>query len=154
MTANRALARIPPPLLFLVVFLSGVLFHRALPVALGSIAAPLGIAGIVLIAAGVLLAAASVGLFARTRTTIVPHHRPGHLVTSGPYRLSRNPMYVSLTSIYLGVALWLGYVWPLLLVALPLLFLDRLVIPVEEQNLRAVFKEEYEGYCRRVRRWL
>jgi protein-S-isoprenylcysteine O-methyltransferase Ste14 len=154
MTVQRLLVRVPPPLLFAATFVAGALVERACPIWASSGEAAPAIAGLVLIAAGALLVLGSLGLFARTRTTIVPHRRPRHLVTSGPYRVTRNPMYVAVTTIYVGVALRLGLVWPLFLLPLPLAILQKLVIPMEEENLRATFGDEYAEYCRRVRRWL
>jgi protein-S-isoprenylcysteine O-methyltransferase Ste14 len=76
------------------------------------------------------------------------------LVQHGPYRFSRNPMYVGLTLSYIGLALTLNTWWPLVLLPLVLLLLFRLVVQKEERHLSEKFGEAYEAYCRRVRRWV
>jgi protein-S-isoprenylcysteine O-methyltransferase Ste14 len=63
-------------------------------------------------------------------------------------------MYLSLTVVYVGVALALGRAWPLVLVVLPLASMNCAVIPFEEARLRETFGEDYVDYCRRVRRWI
>lgn len=96
----------------------------------------------------------AIATFLRNRTTVFPHGNPARLVTGGPYRLTRNPMYVSLTLAYLGAASLWQLLWPLALLPLPLLWLDRLLIPLEESRLQASFQDTYDAYRHRVRRWL
>lgn len=76
------------------------------------------------------------------------------LVTSGVFRLTRNPMYVGLAAAYAGVAALLGSWWPLALLPLVLVAVDRLVIAREEPYLARALGAQYEAYRRRVRRWL
>jgi protein-S-isoprenylcysteine O-methyltransferase Ste14 len=92
--------------------------------------------------------------FRRARTTTVPGQESSRLVTWGPYRFSRNPMYVGLSVAYVGEAGILGQVWPLALLPLVVAYLNRAVIPVEESKLRDVFGGGYERYRRQVRRWV
>ena len=80
--------------------------------------------------------------------------RPTVLLVSGPYRRSRNPMYLAWTSIALGVALLANSVWLLGMVPLAFLYLHLVEIPREEARLDAVFGEQYLAYKRRVRRYL
>src|SRR5512143_1795439 len=68
------------------------------------------------------------------------------LVTWGPYRLSRNPMYVSLSLACLGEAGMLRQVWPVVLLPLTVAYLSWIVIPVEEARLAEAFREDYERY--------
>lgn len=147
---------IPPPLLFVLVFILGVQLNRLfplplLPTSLSNIARGLGV---VLIGLGVVLAPGCVALFARRHTTIIPHARPHALVTDGPYRATRNPMYVGLTLVYLGVCLLTDTVWSVPFLALPLWVLQTKVIPFEEHSMAQVFGSEYTAYTARVRRWL
>jgi protein-S-isoprenylcysteine O-methyltransferase Ste14 len=146
-------ARIPPPLLFVTAFLVGLLLQRWL---LGSATSPSPAVrwpAIVVTGLGMALALWALGLFARRRTTIVPHGVASTLVIRGPYRLTRNPMYVSLLTEYVGVTVWTGTWVAFALVAIPLLVLDRVIIPMEEAQLRQRFGGSYATYCRRVRRW-
>ncbi len=76
------------------------------------------------------------------------------LVTDGPYRVTRNPMYLGMACAYAGAALVTGALWSLALLPLVLLVIDRAIIPREEKHLAASFGAEYERYRRRVRRWL
>jgi protein-S-isoprenylcysteine O-methyltransferase Ste14 len=76
------------------------------------------------------------------------------LVTSGPYRLTRNPMYVGMAFLYGAFALAFGVIWALITLPLVLIAVDRLVIAREEPYLEARFGEQYREYTRRVRRWL
>jgi protein-S-isoprenylcysteine O-methyltransferase Ste14 len=93
-------------------------------------------------------------MFFRSRTTVIPHGTPSTLIASGPYRFTRNPMYVSLVLIYVGAVLLKAQIWPLLLLPVPVAVVDRAVIPFEEARLREQFGPHYEEYRRRVGRWL
>ena len=92
--------------------------------------------------------------FWRKKTTIEPHHTPTALIVEGPYRLSRNPIYLALLVLLVGYVLRLGSLSPVLL---PLLFfwvLTRRFIEPEEEALRRAFGDEAEAYLARTRRWL
>ncbi len=150
------LLRVPPPLYFVLTFLAGAGIQQLAPLGPSSLAALRAehVAGIALLAAGVLLALACLAMFFAARTTVVPHRTASRLLTRGPYRFTRNPMYLSLVLVYLGIAALTGLAWPLLLLPLPVLLLDRLVIPYEEARLRDAFGAACEEYFSRVRRWL
>ena len=146
---------VPPPLAFVLAFLAGVALNHARPLALPPPLAGVGAAiGAVGIAAGAGLIVGAIALFIHRRTTIVPSAAPARLVVTGPYRLTRNPMYLGLTSLFLGLALALPSFWSLLFVPAPLLLLQGVIIPFEEARMRATFGADYETYCRRVGRWL
>lgn len=154
--ATHALSRVPPPLLFAGTFAAGLLLQRAVAGRIGPApgAAALHAAGAALAAVALALALTSLGLFARHHTTVVPHGEASRFVTSGSYRISRNPMYLGLAVAYLGAALWLEAWLALALLPGPLLVMGRVIVPMEEAQLRRRFGAEYETYCRRVRRWL
>jgi protein-S-isoprenylcysteine O-methyltransferase Ste14 len=76
------------------------------------------------------------------------------IVTKGPFRYSRNPLYVSLTLLYLGVALIINVLWIVLLVVPVLVVMQRGVIGREEAYLERKFGEKYLSYKARVRRWV
>lgn len=154
---HSPLVKLPPPVAFLVAFLAGWAIDRyAWPAALAP--EDFGLArrlvGWALVAAGILLSGTAVLIFRLARTTFIPHKRPSALVIIGPYRFTRNPMYVALTAIYVGAAGAADTLWPLLFLPLPLWFLQRVMIPFEEQRLHGLFGEAFAAYCRRVRRWL
>ena len=108
------------------------------------------------IGVAVLLALDSTAMarFGRAGTPVNPARAATALVTDGPYRLTRNPMYVAMAALYAGIAVAAGILWALALLPLVLLAVDRLVIPREERHLAARFGAEYERYRARVRRWL
>ncbi len=112
------------------------------------------IAGMAIGTAGAAIALWCVLTFALAgRGTPAPFDPPRRLVTQGPYRFVRNPMYIGAGLVLVGAALFYGS-W-LLLSYTGLLFLitHALVVWYEEPTLRRTFGEEYELYCRRVRRW-
>lgn len=149
-------AHIPPPLLFLVSYIAGEGLECVVPLALSRLVSIRSgeILGTFFLAVGVAVALVSIATFLIAKTTPVPYRRAAALVTWGPYRLSRNPMYVGVTLIYLGVAALRAVLWPVLLLPVPLVVLNYYVIPQEEALLRAAFGADYERYCARVRRWL
>lgn len=115
---------------------------------------PLQMAGIVLAAIGVAIVVWGAATFLRARTPIVPMHPATSMVTHGPYRFTRNPMYLGSTLAYVGLALALNTAWPLLLLPIVLVALFTFVIRREEQHLSDMFGAEYAAYKNRVRRWL
>jgi protein-S-isoprenylcysteine O-methyltransferase Ste14 len=148
--------RIPVPWVFILVYLVGVAVQRVIPIAIPSpaLAWVVRVTGFVFIGVGLVVAFSALGIFRKKKTTTVPHETPSTLVISGPYRFTRNPMYVGLTLEYLGVAGARLELWPIILLPLLLAYINFLVIPVEEQNLRAVFGDAYQQYGARVGRWL
>lgn len=147
---------VPPPLIFLGPFLIGFWLDRrsSWPIQVGAGRAFV-VAGIVAIVLAITLAFSAIATFRRRGTTILPARRPTRaIVHDGPYRVTRNPMYVSMAIAYAGGALLLNSVWPLLLLPVVLVIVDRYVIVREERYLRGKFGDEYERYRRRVRRWL
>jgi len=147
------LAIIPPPVQFALVFFVGVALDWLSPWRPGWMTiGPMRWAGLALAIAGCALAMAAAGRFVLRRTTLHPTGQPSRLVASGPHAWSRNPMYLSLTVVYVGLALALGRAWPLILVVLPWASMNWAVIPFEEARLRATFGEDYAAYCRQVRR--
>lgn len=148
--------RIPPPLMFVLTFLLGVTLqhYEPLPVHSAVIATFAHEIGFGLVAIGLLVALTCLCIFLWSHTTVIPHGKAAKLVTDGPYRFTRNPMYVSLVALYLGVDGIRGELWPLLLLPLPVIIVNYLVIPFEENRLKQLFGEAYGNYCMKVRRWL
>jgi protein-S-isoprenylcysteine O-methyltransferase Ste14 len=155
-TLRGFLSRIPPPLCFVAPLMIGLLLDPLWPVSLPSPALDhfVRVVGWALVAVGTVTALSAVSFFAVRRTTIVPHRSASSLVVSGPFGLSRNPMYVALTTVYVGVCAIHASLVPLVLLLLPLLLLQLCVIPMEEHSLRQAFGSEYLAYSGRVRRWL
>ncbi|ABD55562.1 methyltransferase family protein [Jannaschia sp. CCS1] len=115
---------------------------------------PLHLLGQVVSVAGFGLILWSALWFWRKKTTIEPHHAPGTLIQEGPYRISRNPIYLGMVMIPTGQVLWLGAI--LAVVAIPgLVFVlqSRFVIP-EEAALEEAFGDEARTYLATTRRWI
>jgi len=150
------LLRFPPPLLFVVTFFAGLGLQRLLPLSLTSynFVYVVNFIGKGLAAAGVLLALCCVGMFLLSRTTLIPFANAARLIRQGPYRFSRNPMYLSLVLIYLGIAGIVVQLWPLILLPLPIAIIHCIVIPFEEARMQELFGEAFTRYCESVRRWL
>ena len=148
--------RFPPPLLFVLGLGAGWLLHRARPLLL--LPADFRAVGVVLGWTGILLWAGLTGwamaTFRRARTAIFPNRPATGVVREGPYRFTRNPMYLALVLLYVGVSLLMNSGWALLLLPLVLALLYVSVIRREERYLTAAFGAEYEAYRTRVRRWL
>jgi protein-S-isoprenylcysteine O-methyltransferase Ste14 len=149
----RGLLVVPVPWVFVLGYLLGVVVERLLRPA-GGAPAWWWIVGVGLFAAGAAIAGWSLAIFRRARTTTVPGETSARLVTWGPYRLTRNPMYVGLSLAYLGEAGMLRQAWPVAVLPLVVAYVNWIVIPVEEARLRAAFGDEYDRYRARVRRWL
>ncbi len=147
--------RVPPPLIYAGLFLVGYAVHRPVPLRLwGNVPPPARLAAWVVVGAGVLLAASAVWLFRRAGTTPNPARPTTALVLHGPYRFTRNPMYVGLGLCYLGATLLVNSVWPLVLFPALIVLVQRWVIAREEAYLERKFGAEYRAYRTRVRRWL
>jgi protein-S-isoprenylcysteine O-methyltransferase Ste14 len=109
-----------------------------------------------LFALGVLCAASAAVAFRRWNTTINPHkpEESRSLVRSGPFRYTRNPMYLGLLTVLLGWAVWLGAPWALLGPVAFFIYIQRFQIVPEERVLMEKFGDGYQQYRRAVRRWL
>ncbi len=107
-----------------------------------------------LILGGLLLDGMAAGLFRRLGTAVEPWKPSTALATDGPYRFSRNPIYVGFAITYAGLAVGMNSPITLLLLIPCLLVVDRFVIQREETYLAAKFGADYDAYRNRVRRWL
>jgi protein-S-isoprenylcysteine O-methyltransferase Ste14 len=151
--ADHAGVRVPPPLIYLVLFGLGLLLHQIVPISFLPVM-PARVAALICLGYGVLLVGWSNLLFRRAHTSLVPIKPSTALVVRGPYRLTRNPMYLGLLYVYIALALWLGVVWPLILVPLLVLAVQRLAIAKEERYLEQKFGDAYRQYRAHVRRWI
>jgi len=150
------LLHIPVPWVFVLSFLVGLVPQIFFPIHIRSHETILfiKIAGISLFVIGAIFAAWSLIIFHKAKTTTTPGEISKKLIVSGPYRLTRNPMYISLTLAYLGEAGFLIQTWPLVVLPFTLAYINWIVIPLEEDLLKKEFNEEYENYCNKVHRWI
>jgi protein-S-isoprenylcysteine O-methyltransferase Ste14 len=143
----------PPPFLYVGHFLLGILLDRWIPLpALPR--TPSRLLATVLLLPGLGLIFWSLWLFLRARTSPLPMRPTTAIVRSGPYRWTRNPMYLGMLLLYLGVALLFDVGWALVLAPVLVVFVGRLVIAKEERYLEASFGDEYQRYKAQVRRWI
>lgn len=159
MTARAPLSdpgvHFPPPFIFVGGFLAGWVVDRwGWRLALSSGSAALERIGLGILIVGLVLAAWGIVTFRRARTAVIPHHAASQLVTNGPYRFTRNPMYVGLTIAYTGAAAVINSAWPVILLPVVLMVLVRSVVSREEQYLSDAFGDQFAAYRGRVRRWL
>lgn len=147
---------IPPPLIYFFPFLVGVLFHHTIggDTITETARTAARIAGWALVAMGVAINASAWVAFLRAKTPVIPTSPTTTIVTNGPYRFSRNPLYLSLALIYAGLPLLFGYLWPLAFLPLVLFLIVRLVIEREERYLERKFGADYTLYRDAVRRWI
>ena len=151
----RFLMYVPVPWVFVLNYFAGGALQLKWPINISPNAAGIStIAGGTLFAAGAVIAGWALVIFRKNRTTTVPGKSSAKLVTWGPYRFTRNPMYVGLTCAYLGEAGLLKQIWPVLVLPLTIAYLNWTVVPVEEGRLRGDFHEQYDQYRIRVRRWI
>jgi protein-S-isoprenylcysteine O-methyltransferase Ste14 len=151
---DAADVRVLPPLLFLGSIALGVALGWLAPLRFhlgGGLRVGLGLAGI---AVGVALGGWTIAWMRRTKQDPDPRKPTPELILAGPFRLSRNPIYVGMALVQAGIGLALGNVWLLLLLVPTLWLLVRSVIAREEAYLARKFGEPYEAYRRSVRRWL
>jgi protein-S-isoprenylcysteine O-methyltransferase Ste14 len=143
----------PPPFIYLAGLLLGIYGGRLLPGALPS-SPVLTLLAYVLLALGLLIALSAFAQFHAKQTNVNPNRPATALVFNGPYRFTRNPMYVGLTCVYLAVTLWTHSLWALILLIAVLLIVRYAVIAREERYLTKKFGDAYLAYTARVRRWL
>lgn len=107
-----------------------------------------------LIALAIALALWAAVSFRGARTTLIPRATPAAIVTTGPYRFSRNPIYLADALILIGWAGAIGSLWPLILTPLFMTVIAKRFIRGEEAALRRLHPEEWAAWSARVRRWL
>ena len=142
-----------PPLIFLGALGLGLFLQRLMPVHLLPVlfSRPLG--------AVLCLASVTVGIWGgitmrRAGTNVRPDRPVTALVTGGPFRFSRNPLYLSLTALYLGITLLCNTLWPLVTLVPLLAVVHWRIVLREERFLEAKFGDAYRAYKTRVRRWI
>ncbi len=153
-TAQRPRTWVLPPAPFALAIVGGWWLDRhrwALPLGAGETTRWLGW---LLVAVALWLFAWSVLTLRRHRTTVNPYRGAVALCTTGPYAMSRNPIYVADGLVLLGASLILATAWPLVFAPAVWALVRWGVIRHEEAHLQAAFGDAYASYRRRVRRWL
>ena len=143
----------PPPFIYLIGLVLGLIISRYFPARI--VPAPIILpAGIVLLTAWAALSAPALASFFRARTPLNPRKPTAALVTSGVFRITRNPLYLGLVALYLAIAVFANSLWALALIIPVVAVVNFAVVAREERYLERKFGREYTDYKQRVRRWL
>jgi len=142
-----------PPFIYVTGLIAGALVNLGYPLPLATGQGRWIAAGL-LIALGAIIVVGGATIFRRAGTHIETHKPSTTVVTHGLYRYSRNPIYIGLTTLYLGLAFVANTWWALILLIPVILVMRWGVIAREERYLEAKFGAAYTAYKARVRRWL
>jgi protein-S-isoprenylcysteine O-methyltransferase Ste14 len=145
--------RLIPPILFLLCLGLMVLLRRLWPIAV-IVPGRWRWVGLVPIVVGVASGAMGIREFVKAKTNLRPFREADKLLTTGPFRYTRNPMYLGLALALLGACVLLGVLSPVLGVVIFVVVADRWYIRFEERMLRKKFGPDFDEYCARVRRWV
>lgn len=145
--------KIVPDGWFVIILILSFIFHYMVPV-IRVIPHPYNLTGIVLIVSGFALTLAANRLMIKNRTTNQPEGTPDLLLTSGPFRISRNPVYLGMTIILMGVEILLGSLSAMIFPVIFVIIIERLFIKAEEVVLENQFGDKYVEYRKKVRRWI
>jgi protein-S-isoprenylcysteine O-methyltransferase Ste14 len=152
---DGAKVRFPPPLVFLGAIIAGVIVQRmATPLSL-KVAAGIRLAvGVLLLVCGTSLVISARIWFTRTRQSPIPWKPTPELILQGPYRFTRNPMYVGVTLFVIGLGLTVNNLWISLFAAPALMAVHFIAVLPEERYLAEKFGESYRNLLARVRRYV
>jgi protein-S-isoprenylcysteine O-methyltransferase Ste14 len=153
-TNDNAGVLFPPPLLFVAAFVLGQRLQSSFPLPLLLPKTLRIFLGGALVGTSITTAALAVREMRSAGTSVQPQKPTTALVVEGPYRFTRNPLYLSMTLLYSGLTLLTNALWPLLLLPIALQILKRGVIQREERYLEHKFGEQYQRYKESVPRWL
>lgn len=142
-----------PPLLFLAGITTGAVLGVQTPVAL-AVPGAVQFAGFLLIAIGIAFDFSAIWTMWRARTNILPHKPAGELITRGPFRVSRNPIYLGNTITLAAMGFAFANLWYTLAAIVMAVLLDRLAIRREEAHLAARFGRAWQDYAAKTPRWL
>ncbi len=156
MPNDAAAVRVFPPLVPLATVLTGVGLDRLWPLDIGHAesAPSMAIAGAVIVVVGVLIALLAIVTLQRAGQDPNPSTPTPSIIDRGPFRFSRNPIYLAMVLFCLGFAIRRSNVWLLLLTPVAMWVLHAFVIVHEERYLERKFGDIYRAYQQRVRRWL
>ena len=151
--SERVRRRIYPPIWLLIGIITIFSLNEFYPGYRYTAFAGQAIGGVVIVIGLALLVIAN-GLFSQAGTNVIPFRPATALVTTGIYRVTRNPMYLGMLAVLLGSAITVGAATALAVPVLFVVIIQSRFILAEEAMLRSTFGAEYEDYCARVRRWL
>jgi protein-S-isoprenylcysteine O-methyltransferase Ste14 len=150
---DHAIVMVPPPLVFFGYLIASLILNWAVPLPIPR-SLILWVIGGLAILTGILLAFSAISHMRNAHTTPDISRPTNALVTTGPYRFTRNPIYFGFFLIYLGFTLLAGTLWGILLSPFLYWTVTHAIVHMEEGYLNNKFKEEYSRYASRVRRWI
>lgn len=151
---DRSRVMFPPPLLHLATFVAGLGLHFAFPQSFLPDTWMQLVTGLPFIVISFALVASAFRTMRRSGTDPNAYKPTTAIVVDGPFRFSRNPMYLSFTALYIGIAFAVDALWPFALLPIALVGISLGVIKREERYLEQKFGQEYLQYKDRVRRWI
>ncbi|HMF72321.1 MAG TPA: isoprenylcysteine carboxylmethyltransferase family protein [Flavitalea sp.] len=138
---------------FVILLAMSILFDSIFPI-VKIIFYPYSLIGIILIIIGLSLTFVANFILLKKKTSIKPLEKPSELIISGPFKFSRNPIYLGMALILFGVEIVLGWLSPFLFPIMFVIIINKSFIPIEENNLEKLFGGKYLDYKKRVRRWI
>ena len=146
---------IPPPLLYVLIFLLAIFLQNKF--AIEDRIFHFGVTkilGVLLVICSLYFLVTSLSIFFKTKNTLIPFKPASSLQTNGVFHISRNPMYVGLAIMYLGITCLIGNWWNVLLFPILIFIVQETIIKKEEKYLERAFKDEFSKYKTAVRRWI
>ena len=145
--------KLMPPTYFLTAMVLSVILHFILPIK-KIIFPPYTYLGFLFIIFGAVLNLWTDALFKKMKTTVKPYEDASALITHGPFKISRHPMYSGMTAVLIGMTIVHGSIMPFIIPALFVILCEVLFIRFEEENMGKTFGQKYLDYKRKVRRWI
>jgi protein-S-isoprenylcysteine O-methyltransferase Ste14 len=150
--------KVLPPIWFVTLFAAALVAHFAFPASrVFDIYVPIvsPTVGMIIAVGGFILSNIASSIFAREKTEILPTSPTNRvLITEGPYRYTRNPMYLGMFVLFCGVGIALGSLPMFVAAALDFIILNFFFVPFEEAKMERIFGDSYRAYKAQVRRWL
>ncbi len=146
---------IPPLLFYVLIFIAAVFIQKRIPLSdtlFHSLA--IKVVGVIFLIVALFFLVRSLRQFFLTKNTLILIKPASSLQTTGIYGITRNPMYVGLAIVYLGITCFIGNWWNIILFPLLFLIVQEYIIKREDKYLEFEFGQQYDDYKRIVRRWL
>lgn len=151
---DNAGVKIIAPLIYFGFFVFGAILQYIfpIPVLLPKIIAWL--IGWVIALVSLIVVILGLRVFRAANNPVMPYKPVSSLMIQGVFKLTRNPLYLSLLLLYIGISIFINFWWPIVFVPVLIVMINQLVIAKEEAYLTRRFGKEYQQYCEHVRRWI